>query len=92
MASKFIIVVLAVLTIYLQYRFWIGEGSFAHVNALTQQLDKKQAENEQKQLRNKVLKAEIIDLREGLDAVEERARTEFGLIKEDETFILLVND
>jgi cell division protein FtsB len=92
LASKLIIAILVVLTVYLQARFWIGEGSFAHVDALTHQLDKKRAENEQKKFRNRVLKAEIIDLREGLDAVEERARTEFGLIKEDETFILLVND
>ena len=48
MASKLIIAILVVLTVYLQARFWIGEGSFAHVDALTHQLDKKLAENEQK--------------------------------------------
>jgi cell division protein FtsB len=42
--------------------------------------------------RNRLLRAEIIDLRQGLDAIEERARTEFGLIKKDETFILLIDD
>ena len=43
MASKLIIAILVVLTVYLQARFWIGEGSFAHVDALTLQLDKKLA-------------------------------------------------
>jgi len=50
------------------------------------------ASNEVKSARNRLLRAEIIDLRQGLEAVEERARTEFGLIKEDETFILLLDD
>ena len=50
------------------------------------------AEIEQKEQRNKILRAEIMDLRDGLDAVEEKARSEFGLLKEGETFYLLVDE
>jgi len=48
-------------------------------------------DNELKRTRNRLLKAEILDLREGLDAVEEKARADFGLIKEGETFLLLID-
>lgn len=75
---------------YLQTRLWVGDGSFAHVAALQAQLDTRFEENERKRTRNRLLKAEILDLREGLDAVEEKARADFGLIKEGETFLLLV--
>ena len=56
------------------------------------QLTQRVNSNNVKATRNRQLRAEIIDLRQGLDAIEERARTEFGLIKKDETFILLIDD
>ena len=68
------------------------EGSYAHVVALQTQLETKTFDNEIKASRNRLLRAEIIDIRQGLDAIEERARIEFGLIKKDETFILLIDD
>ncbi|MEL0216095.1 MAG: septum formation initiator family protein [Gammaproteobacteria bacterium] len=76
---------------YLQTRIWFGDGSFAHVSALQSQLDHRIEDNELKRTRNRLLKAEILDLREGLDAVEEKARADFGLIKEGETFLLLID-
>jgi cell division protein FtsB len=75
----------------LQYRLWVGESSFAHVDGLNKQVAKLERSNETKQRRNDVLKAEIHDLKNGLDAVEEKARTEWGLVKPDETFFLLVD-
>ena len=83
---------LLLLGCFLQVRLWTGEGSYAHVVALQTQLETKTLDNEIKASRNRLLRAEIIDLRQGLDAIEERARTEFGLIKKDETFILLIDD
>ena len=76
----------------LQFRLWTCEDSYAHVVALHSQLERRTVVNEVKATRNRLLRAEIIDLRQGLDAIEERARTEFGLIKKDETFILLIDD
>ncbi len=51
-----------------------------------------QSENRSISQRNAILKAEIIDLRSGLDAIEEKARSEFGLVKQNETFFLLVDE
>lgn len=89
--SQYLFLLFALIAIgYLQTRMWVGDGSFAHVAALQAQLDTRVEENERKRTRNRLLKAEILDLREGLDAVEEKARADFGLIKEGETFLLLV--
>ncbi|MAI52838.1 MAG: cell division protein FtsB [Gammaproteobacteria bacterium TMED95] len=90
--AKVLFAALLLVGFFLQFRLWTGEGSYAHVSALQQQLDEKVADNEAKTMRNRLLRAEIMDLRQGLEAVEERARTEFGLIKKDETFILLLDD
>ena len=83
---------LAVIIIALQYRLWIGENSLAHVDALSERADRLELENQSKVERNKILHAEIRDLKSGMDSIEEKARTEFGLIKEGETFFLLVED
>ena len=76
----------------LQINLWFGQSSFAHVSGLSQQVERRAAENESKVQRNAILKAEILDLKEGLDAVEDIARSELGLIREGETFFLLVED
>ena len=76
----------------LQYRLWVGQGSFAHVNDLRSKVEFRSAENEVRRQRNDILKAEILDLKEGLAAVEDLARSELGLIKKGETFFLLVED
>ena len=76
----------------LQYRLWVGQGSFAHVNDLHSEVELRSAENEVRRQRNDILKAEILDLKEGLAAVEDLARSELGLIKKGETFFLLVED
>ena len=76
----------------LQYRLWVGQGSFAHVNDLHSEVELRSAENEVRRQRNDILKAEILDLKEGLAAVEDIARSELGLIKKGETFFLLVED
>lgn len=80
------------LLVSLQYRLWIGEGSLAHASNLKDQVEVMSAGNDSMRQRNVILKAEIMDLREGLDAIEEKARSEYGLIKRNETFFLLVEE
>ena len=94
MISPFRIVIVAAVLAEagLQYRLWIGQGSFAHVNDLSEKVELRAAENDSRRQRNAILKAEILDLKQGLEAVEDIARSELGLIKKGETFFLLVED
>ena len=91
-ARKILILALLVVLVGLQSRLWLGDGSFAHVNTLQAKVSRKVAENSVKVQRNKILRAEIIELKRGLESIEEKARSEFGLIKEGETFFLLIED
>ncbi len=70
----------------LQYRLWVGEGSLADVHNLRQEIDDQKQELLRLEKRNSALQAEVADLKRGLDAIEERARSELGMIKEDEVF------
>jgi cell division protein FtsB len=89
---KVIIAVLLVLVAGLHYRLWVGEGSLAETNSLEERVTKAIIENEVKTNRNQILRAEIIELKTGLESIEERARSELGMIKEGETFYLLVEN
>ena len=91
-ARKVLILALLVVLAGLQSRLWLGEGSFAHVSTLQAKVSRKVAENSVKVQRNKILRAEIIELKRGLESIEEKARSEFCLIKEGETFFLLIED
>lgn len=83
---KIIIAVIILLIIHFQYRIWLGDGSVAEIAQYQQRLDGLQKQVEEKKLRNEALYAEVLDLRKGQEAIEERARDELGMIKEDETF------
>ncbi|HSP00164.1 MAG TPA: cell division protein FtsB [Thioalkalivibrio sp.] len=87
---KWVTGLLVVLLLGLQYKLWIGEGSFAEVWQLSQTLEAQRAENEELRNRNNALDAEVTDLKTGLDAIEERARRELGMIRRDETFFQVV--
>ena len=87
----FVVVLLLVIS-GLQTRLWNGPGSFAHVHRLKEKVSLRSAENDSRRGRNAVLKAEILDLKQGLEAVEDIARSELGLIKKGEIFFLLVED
>lgn len=89
---RLFVVVLLLSIAGLQARLWIGQGSFAHVIGLEEKVSLRAAENESRRGRNAILKAEIIDLKQGLEALEDIARSELGLIKKGETFFLLVED
>ena len=89
---RIFVVLLLVAVSGLQTRLWNGQGSFADVRRLEEKVSLRSAENDSHRGRNAVLKAEILDLREGLEAVEDIARSELGLIREGEIFFLLVED
>lgn len=88
---RWILIALTVLFIGLQYRLWVGPASWAEVAALERELDERRQINKQLAERNKVLENEVRNLKEGLDGVEGRARSELGLIKQGETFFLIVD-
>ena len=84
------LLVLVGIFLVLQYRLWVGEGSLAEVNNLERQIARQQLELEELQERNQMLRAEVEDLRQGLEAVEARARGELGMIREGETFYQVI--
>lgn len=70
----------------IQYPLWFGKGSWLRVRHVDQLLQTQREENTGLALRNATLSAEVRDLKTGLDAIEERARVELGMIKSDEVF------
>ncbi|MCG8380433.1 MAG: cell division protein FtsB [Proteobacteria bacterium] len=79
------------LLVLLQYRLWVGNGSMTEVRVLQAQIQQVRQENKDLKERNMSLTAEVMDLKEGHDAIEERARSEMGMIKYDETFYQIVD-
>jgi cell division protein FtsB len=77
---------LIVLLAGLQYRIWVGEGSLAEVWRFNGQIEAQLGRNRETTNRNRQLHAEVLDLKQGLDAVEERARRELGMIGRQEVF------
>lgn len=78
------------LLLLLQYKLWIGDGGLLEVWQLHHSLRTEARENERLRERNKALEAEVRDLKIGLEALEERARTELGMIRDGETFYQIV--
>ncbi|MCU7872514.1 MAG: cell division protein FtsB [Candidatus Thiodiazotropha sp. (ex Lucinoma annulata)] len=87
---RFIIAILIGLLLFLQYRLWVGEGSLAEVNNLKHEISQLQQEMIGLRERNRALQAEVEDLRTGQTAIEERARSELGMIKEGEIFYQVI--
>ena len=82
--------VLAALVLIIQYPLWLGRGGWMRVWDLGRQVDTRKTENTKLELRNKTLDAEVRDLKQGLDAIEERARYELGMVKPDEIFFQIL--
>jgi cell division protein FtsB len=87
---RVVTLILFVLLIFLQFKLWLGEGGFREVARLETRVEEQRQRNTDLLQRNAELQAEVEDLRERLDAVEERARSELGLIKPDEQFYQVV--
>jgi cell division protein FtsB len=90
MSKRVILVVLAALLLGLQWRLWVAKGGIAHTHRLKGEVVAQAAENERLRARNATLDAEVQDLNSGVVAIEGRARTTMGMIKEGETFYLVV--
>jgi cell division protein FtsB len=85
-----ILIVLAVLLAWLQYRLWVGHGGARDVQDLAEQVQQQRRDNGGLKQRNAEVAAEVEDLKSGEAAVEERARSELGMIKPGETFYRVV--
>lgn len=79
-----ITITLLVILLLLQYPLWLGKGGWLKVWDLHRQVEAQQQVNQQTQTRNAVLDAEVRDLKQGTEAIEERARTDLGMVKRDE--------
>ena len=87
--SYWLVALLALLLVGLQYRLWVGDGSLAQATELRQQIADQQGENQRLLERNRILEAEVRELKKGMETVEERARHELGMLKEGETLYQL---
>ncbi|MCW8908283.1 MAG: cell division protein FtsB [Sedimenticola sp.] len=87
---RLLIALLIVLLVVLQFRLWVGEGSLAELHLLKQDIAEQKRELEQMRRRNQALQAEVSDLKKGLEAIEERARHDLGMIREGETFYQII--
>ncbi|MBN4079113.1 cell division protein FtsB [Beggiatoa alba] len=88
---KVIIAALVILFVLLQFKLWLGEGGMQSVWALNESIAIQTDENIQLKERNQTLSAEVDDLKQGLEAIEERARYDLGMIKKGETFYQVVD-
>ena len=86
MFRKLLIPVLVVLFVVLQYKLWVGEGSLAEVASMERDIEVQQQAIEEMQKRNMAMQAEIDSFKHDQDAVEERARSDLGMIREGETY------
>jgi len=89
---KIITLILIVLLLLLQYPLWLGRGGWLKVQDLHRQVAAEQQINQKTQMRNGLLDAEVRDLKQGTEAIEERARSELGMIKSDEVFFQILDD
>ena len=87
---KTLAVALATMLVALQYPLWIGKGSWMRVWDLDRQVAAQREINVRLKARNDALDAEVRDLKQGQEAIEERARLELGMIKNDEVFYQIV--
>jgi cell division protein FtsB len=89
---KWLIGLLIVMLVAIQLRLWWGQGGLLEVWQLEQRIVEQEQINQTFQVRNDQLQAEVLDLKQGLSAIEERARSDLGLVKPEETFYQLVNE
>lgn len=87
----FIFLLVAVLLLF-QYDFWFGKNGYLDHQRISQEIQEHKQENEKLMQRNQVLAAEIKDLKQGFDAIEEKARADLKMIKPNEVFYHIVKD
>jgi cell division protein FtsB len=87
---KWLAGVLLVVVLLLQYRLWLSGDGVRELSRLSDSVERQQSENAELESRNKQLIAEVADLKAGMAAIEERARSELGMIGRNETFFQVV--
>ena len=87
---RFFIIILIVFFLMIQFDIWFKDDGFYRVKELEQMIGSQVEENERLKLRNEQLEREIEELKSGTESIEEKARTDLGMIKEDEEFYLIV--
>jgi len=87
MRNRLVPLILITLLLVLQGQLWLGRGSLPNVSKLQSDLAAQKAKNAQSALTNERLGAEIRDLKEGIEIVEEKARSELGMVKNNEIFV-----
>ena len=87
MGNRFVPVILIALLVLFQAQLWTGRGSIPNVRELQNKLDEQLARNVAAQVANDQLTAEVRDLKEGLEIIEEKARMELGMVKPNEIFV-----
>ena len=89
---KWLTLALAGLVLAVQYPLWLGKGGWLRVWEVDQQIQAQHQINARLKARNGALDAEVRDLKQGLEAIEERARSELGMVRQDEIFFQLLDD
>ena len=89
---RWLLAILVALLLVLQYRLWIAEGSLAEKTRLEQQVQEQIAVNEELRARNALLEREVLELQNGNTVVEQRAREELNLVREDEVYYQFVDE
>ena len=89
---RWVTLILFALILMWQYPLWLGKGSWIKVWELGQQVEAQKKTNLQTKTRNAVLDAEVRDLKQGTEAIEERARSDLGMVKPGEIFFQVVGD
>ena len=87
MGTRIVSVLLIALLVIVHAQLWVGRGSIPSVNTMQRKLSEQSRKNVQAQADNERLAAEVKDLREGLEMVEEKARQELGMVKPNEIFV-----
>ncbi len=88
---RLLIMALIIAFLGLQYRLWFGDGSLSEVVQLSAELEMQKQKLRDLEERNRKLEAQVLDLQSGLDAYEEKARNDLGMIKKGETFFQIVS-
>lgn len=87
---RWLVVVLVALLLALQYKLWVADGGLSDVWRIGRDVEAQKLTNESLRERNQALEGEVHDLKQGLEAIEERARSELGMIRDGETFYQVV--
>ncbi len=86
---KWLLAILIFALLGLQYRLWVGEGSYAQLAQLTREIAKQKSQNIYLSQRNEEVAIQVEDLKHGLDSIEARARNDMGMVKKGETFFII---